>query len=74
MSDWWMSTKSSPKIFRPPGLTVEVESYLRANPAVDAHILAVDLNMNVMHVLAHQRFLGLRKLAENNPKGGRRCL
>ena len=71
--DWWTTTKASPKMFRPPGLSVEVEVYLLEHPEVDAHALAESLNMNVRHVMAHQRWLGIRKLAENNPKDKRRC-
>jgi hypothetical protein len=60
-------------MFRPPSLSPEVEAYLLMHPDVDANIIAHDIGISVLHVRSHQRWLGIRKLAENNPKVRRTC-
>ena len=65
MDDYWMSSKSNPKMFRPERLTKEVEDYLRENHGVDVHQLAMTLGIPVRTVRAYQIFLGLRQ-PENN--------
>ena len=65
MNDYWMSTKSNPKMFRPIGLTKEVEDYLRENHGVDVHQLAHTLGIPVRNVRSYQIFLKLRK-SENS--------
>jgi hypothetical protein len=59
-----MSTKTPNQAFRPE-YQAKIEAHLRAFPDIDAAILAVDLGLNVSHVLACQRRLGLRRLAVN---------
>lgn len=67
--DWWVSTKASQHIFRPSHLTPEIEAYLRAAIGIDPAIISAEIKISVAHVLAAQRFLGLRTCSENNPRG-----
>lgn len=66
--DWWASTNSSPGVFRPSHLTVEMEVALRMMAGIDSALIAVDLGISRQHVEAHQRKLGLRALATTKTK------
>ena len=70
-SDWWTSTKASPNMFRPAYRRGEIDDYLRAALGVDSAILAAFLGLHVAQVESYQRELGLRKIAQNNPKARR---
>jgi hypothetical protein len=71
-TDWWTNTKAPQNMFRPTYRKAEIDDYLRAALGVDSAILAVSLGMHVHQVESYQRELGLRKIAENNPKERRR--
>ena len=64
-TDWWVSTKASPKIFRPAYRRDGVEDYLRRYIGVDAAILGEALGLSTVQVEACQRELGLRKITGN---------
>jgi hypothetical protein len=70
-TDWWVSTKSSQKIFRPEYRRDGVEDYLRRYVGVDSAILAEALGLSPVQVEACQRELGLRKITGNVRKGCR---
>lgn len=72
-SDWWISAKSNPDMFgRPEYQTDQVENHLMACVGVNPAMLAIDLGISAIQVKATQRRLGLRKCAENNPRGTER--
>lgn len=68
-NDWWMSTKTNPKIFkRPTYQTDDIENYLMTCPVeVDPKTIGAELGLTAAQVSAVQRRLGLRKCVPNNP-------
>jgi len=68
-TDWWMSTKSPVRMFRPAYQTPELEAYLRSAPDVDPALLALDTGVGRGHIEACQRRLGLRKITGGYRKG-----
>jgi hypothetical protein len=71
MMDYWMSTKSPREIFRPAGLTVEIEAKLRELDGICSAIIAADLGLPEGLVQAYQRRLGLRAISMTCSSGRR---
>ena len=74
MTVYWQSTKAPVHLFKRVYESEEVAAHVRDCSFVDSALLAVELktpHLSRMAVEAYQRRLGVRKIAENNPKGGR---
>jgi hypothetical protein len=69
---YWSSTKAPVHLFPREYESKEVAKHVTENSFVDAAILADELGISAPCITAYQRRLGVRKIAENNPKGGRR--
>lgn len=71
---YWQSTKSPVHLFPKEYESEEVAKHLAENALVDAAMLSAELRVKHMHpmaVAAYQRRLGVRKIAENNPRDRR---
>lgn len=66
MSDYWLSTRSPPSMFRPDYQTPELAEQLRAATGVDPSVIAVEVGVCAPRVRAFQRKLGLRKITGNH--------
>lgn len=55
-------------MFRADYRTKELDDYFRSTFGIDTKILAVEIGMSSNHIEAYQRQLGLRKVADNNPR------
>lgn len=69
LTDYWISTKTNPKIFKQSKLTPEIEAYLRSSIGVDPAIMSLDLKLSAQHIMSFQRQLGLRKISGGYRKG-----
>jgi hypothetical protein len=69
MSDYWVSTKAHPDIFRERHMTREIEAGLRERDGLETSLIAAELGINSRRVRAYQRRLGLRKFTGNKRKG-----
>ncbi len=71
MSEYWLSTKSDPRMFKQSYETTERDAYLIENQGIDAALLAADLGISEVRVQAYQRRLGLREFQRNPEAKGR---
>lgn len=74
MTIYWSSTKAPVHLFPREYESKELAKHVADNSLVDPAMLADELkveHLNAMAVRAYQRRLGVRKCAENNPRGKR---
>lgn len=74
MTIYWSSTKAPVHLFRREYESEDVKAHIREYSFVDPQMLADELrvpHLNPQAVAAYQRRLGVRKIAENNPKDRR---
>lgn len=74
MTNYWSSTLAPRHLFKRAYESPELAAHIRDNSFVDPAILAADLrveHLNPQAVEAYQRRLGVRAIAENNPRGAR---
>lgn len=74
MTVYWQSTKSPVHLFPREYESKEVAAHVREYSFVDPAVLAAELrvsHLNPQAVAAYQRRLGVRKIAENNPRDRR---
>lgn len=74
MDDYWISTKSPVHMFPKAYESAELAKELKENSFVDPAVLALDLktpSLSQHSIMAYQRRLGVRKIAESNPRGKR---
>lgn len=65
MTDYWTSTKSPRRMYRPPYHTPERDEIIRETAGVDPAMLVDDLKMTTPQIRAYQRALGVRKITSN---------
>lgn len=66
--EWWMTTKSSPDIFKERYRTKEMDVFISKTYGVDPAILAVETCKPESFVRLYQIRLGLRKCRPSNPR------
>lgn len=74
MTIYWQSTKSPVHMFKREYESEDVKEHVREYSFVDPQMLADELrvpHLNPQAVAAYQRRLGVRKIAENNPRDKR---
>ena len=72
MTEYWMSTLSPQKMFRPERLTTELEASLREHAGIDSAQIALTLGIFDNEVRSYQRYLGLRTISFASSAGGAR--
>lgn len=63
--EYWISTKSPAKMFRPARQTPELDAYFRETWGIDPAMLSAEIGMSIAHIKSYQRSLGLRATAAN---------
>jgi hypothetical protein len=69
--DYWLSTRTPARAFRPSYQTVELDAFIRETAGVDPSILAQEIGLASPFVRAYQRQLGVRKIGGNPPRKSR---